>query len=82
MQKHVRISESDHVRNIEDEGKHDDGDKSVKVYDKSDLGQYTGRICSTDDRLNLSRETKKRPSQRAGKRYSAVQNSLDVVLVP
>ena len=81
MQKHARISESDHVCDIEDEGKHDDGDKSVKVYEKSDLWTIHA-ICSTDDRLNLSRETKKRPSQRAGKTYSAVQNSLDVVLVP
>ena len=30
----------------------------------------------TDDRLNLSRDTKKRPSQSAGKTYSAVQNNL------
>ena len=29
MQQHARISESDHVCSIEDEGKHDDGDKSV-----------------------------------------------------
>jgi hypothetical protein len=80
MQKHARISESDHICNIEDEGKHDDGDKSVKVSIRS--WTTYGAICSTDDRLNLSRETKKRPSQRAGKTYSAVQNSLDVVLVP
>jgi len=33
----------------------------------------------TNDKLNLSRETKKRPSQRAGKTYSAVQNNLEVV---
>jgi hypothetical protein len=46
MQKHARISESDHICNIEDEGEHDDGDKSVKVYDKSDLGQYTGQFAS------------------------------------
>lgn len=31
MQKHARISKPDHVCDIEDEGKHDDGDKSVKV---------------------------------------------------
>jgi hypothetical protein len=30
----------------------------------------------TNDRLNLSRDTKKRPSQRAGKTYNAVQNNL------
>jgi hypothetical protein len=30
MQENARISESDHVCNIEDESKHDDGDKSVK----------------------------------------------------
>jgi hypothetical protein len=36
-------------------------------------------MCSTDDRLNLSRETKKRPSQRAGKTYSAVQKNLEAV---
>lgn len=65
MQKHARISESDHVCNVEDKGKHDDGDKSVKGYDKSDLGHEAN--CITNDRLNLSRETKKRPSQRAGK---------------
>ena len=28
MQKYVRISESDHVCNIEDKGKHDDWDES------------------------------------------------------
>lgn len=36
-------------------------------------------ICFTDDRLNLSTETKNRPSQRAGKTYSAVQKNLEVV---
>jgi hypothetical protein len=45
MQKHARVSESDHVCDIEDEGKHDDGDKSVKVCDKSDLGQYTRQFA-------------------------------------
>ena len=43
--KNARISESDHVCDIEDEGKHDDGDKSVRVYDKSDLAQHTRQFA-------------------------------------
>jgi hypothetical protein len=34
----------------------------------------------THDRLNLSRDTKKRPSQRAGNTYNAVQNNLKGIM--
>ena len=72
----ARIGETNHVCNVEDQGKHDNGDESAMSYDESALRIHNA-ICSIHDRLNLSKETKKRPSQRAGKTYSAVQNNLE-----
>jgi len=72
MQKYARIGETNYVRNIEDQCKYHNGDKSVMLV-RSRQNNETGTI---HDRLNLSKDTKKRPSQRAGNTYSAVQNNL------
>ena len=44
MLKHARISESDYVCNIEDEGKHDDGNESVKVMINQFLDNRWGNL--------------------------------------
>lgn len=75
--KYARIGKTDHVRNIEDQRKHDDGDEPVTCRVRSQKkDRIHNAIRLIHDRLNLSKETKKRPSQRAGKTYSAVQNNL------
>jgi len=39
MQKYARIGETNYVRNIEDQGKYHNGDKSAMLGDKLDQGR-------------------------------------------
>ena len=74
--KHARIGKANHVCDIEDQRKHDDGDEPGRRVTSQIKNRIHNIIRLTHDRLNLSKETKKRLSQRAGKTYSAVQKNL------